>query len=539
MVFDDITATAAGTNNTGKYYASGNEWRFYQNENATVTIATTSGELTSVTFEFTVSNTGALLYNSDTVTSGTSVSVSGTSAEFTVGNSGSATNGQVRITSISVNYSVQSSTTYYCSVPVITEPTIDVATTSIEAPAEGLSGTIDVTYENFDDIDADVYFCDAEGDKTTYDWILAVVNAQNNIEYVVDANTETTIRTAYMKVYALDDEANDVYSKLITITQAGRDFATLTPTFEYDGNGTGTLPTGLTASGLGTYGSSPKMQFNSTGDYLVLKIGEAPGTLSYDIKGNSFSGGIFKVQVSVDGETYKDLDVFVSLSGDTESKTYGDIDPEARYIRWYYTTKSSGNVALGNISLTAAGNTRPVTVTNAGYATYCSNVALDFTNSDIKAYVGTRSGDKLTFTPITQVPAQTGLLLVCAGGTTADVPVIASAPEVENNCLTGVTVYKQLTVNDYILNVVEGEGAGFFKTGILHTKLKANRAYIPASKVAGVKSFALDLEDNADGIEETLSDSLLKSENIYNLAGQRLSKMQKGINIVNGKKILK
>jgi hypothetical protein len=69
--------------------------------------------------------------------------------------------------------------------------------------------------------------------------------------------------------------------------------------------------------------------------------------------------------------------------------------------------------------------------------------------------------------------------------------------------------------------------------------VKANRAYIPAAVGAGVKSFALDIEDNADGIEETLSDSLLKSENIYNLAGQRLSKMQKGINIVNGKKILK
>ena len=92
-----------------------------------------------------------------------------------------------------------------------------------------------------------------------------------------------------------------------------------------------------------------------------------------------------------------------------------------------------------------------------------------------------------------------------------------------------------LNAADYILNVVDGQ-AGFFLAG-LHTSLAAHRAYIPAG--AGVKSFALDLEDNADGIEETLSDSLLKSENIYNLAGQRLSKMQKGINIVNGKKVLK
>jgi len=179
-------------------------------------------------------------------------------------------------------------------------------------------------------------------------------------------------------------------------------------------------------------------------------------------------------------------------------------------------------------------------VTSAGYATYCSNVALDFTNSDIKAYVGTRSGDKLTFTPITQVPAQTGLLLVCAGGKTADVPVLSGAAEdVDGNILEGVTAATTIGAKDYILNV-KAEGAGFFWAGE-HTSLAANRAYIPASnvKVADVKSFVLDLEDNADGIEETLSDSLLKGENIYNLAGQRLSKMQKGINIVNGKKILK
>ena len=82
---------------------------------------------------------------------------------------------------------------------------------------------------------------------------------------------------------------------------------------------------------------------------------------------------------------------------------------------------------------------------------------------------------------------------------------------------------KTINSEDYILNVVGGQ-AGFFKAGNDHKNLKANRAYIRASVGVGVKSFALDLEDNADGIEETLSDSLLKSENIYNLAGQRLSK---------------
>ena len=44
-----------------------------------------------------------------------------------------------------------------------------------------------------------------------------------------------------------------------------------------------------------------------------------------------------------------------------------------------------------------------------------------------------------------------------------------------------------------------------------------------------------------DGIKEIKNEELImKNEGaIYNLAGQRLSKMQKGINIVGGKKILK
>ena len=45
-------------------------------------------------------------------------------------------------------------------------------------------------------------------------------------------------------------------------------------------------------------------------------------------------------------------------------------------------------------------------------------------------------------------------------------------------------------------------------------------------------------EETATGIK-TLSNSPLKGENIYNVAGQRLSKMQRGINIKDGKKIIK
>ena len=117
---ENVTATASGGGNTGKYYTSGTNWRFYQNESAQLTISTTSGTLSSITVTFSVNNGGTLKYGGSAITSGTAVAVSGTSAEFSVGNSGNATNGQVRITAISVTYTGTVTTTSYISVPECT-----------------------------------------------------------------------------------------------------------------------------------------------------------------------------------------------------------------------------------------------------------------------------------------------------------------------------------------------------------------------------------------------------------------------------------
>lgn len=71
-----------------------------------------------------------------------------------------------------------------------------------------------------------------------------------------------------------------------------------------------------------------------------------------------------------------------------------------------------------------------------------------------------------------------------------------------------------------------------------HFRLKGIEAS-PIPSQGGVKEFVLNFgEDDADDIN-SLTPSLSEGEGaIYNLAGQRLSKMQRGINIVNGKKIL-
>ena len=90
-------------NNSGKYYSSGNNWRLYQTENPTLTITSTN-TIISIAIEYSVSNTGCLVQNGNKLSSGDIVEVNDTTVSFTVGNTGSATNGQARITKITIVY---------------------------------------------------------------------------------------------------------------------------------------------------------------------------------------------------------------------------------------------------------------------------------------------------------------------------------------------------------------------------------------------------------------------------------------------------
>lgn len=106
VAIDDIATASVGVGggNTGKYYTSGYEWRFYQSEKATLVLSVADGyELDSATLSFNTSNSGQLFdVDGNAVTSGQSVSISGSSATFTV--SGTSTGGQIKFTNIEVVY---------------------------------------------------------------------------------------------------------------------------------------------------------------------------------------------------------------------------------------------------------------------------------------------------------------------------------------------------------------------------------------------------------------------------------------------------
>ena len=247
--------------------------------------------------------------------------------------------------------------------PVITEPTITVNPDVVDV--DGLMHVVQlpITYhnivvENYESFG--VQFYDAEGEETeTPDWLVVGVTGVmggNDDDYVVTCAipaNQGEAHTTYLKVYAYDAEQNVVYSNLITISQAAPTYAELP--FAFNGGKADIDETdGLYQESLDDYNASTnpttKLKFDGTGDWLLLQFNERPGTLTFDIKNNSFSGGTFKVQTSENGVTFTDLKTYTEISG-TQNEEFTNLGENVRYIKWIYTEKVSGNVGLGNIAL--------------------------------------------------------------------------------------------------------------------------------------------------------------------------------------------
>ena len=250
---------------------------------------------------------------------------------------------------------------------ISTTSSITVNPTTVNVPCAAAEDTLTVIYENINmELGPEIYWYEADGETpATYDWVSVSFDENNNVIYTITANTGAA-RKAYMKVYGISSlDESDVYSSLITFSQGHYipDFATLP--FDFDGGRADIANTyGLTQNGLGTdYNSSPKLKFDHTGDWMILHFNAEPGQLIYSIKGNTFSGGTFTVQTSADGETYNNLAVYTEL-GATDTVEF-DLGANVRYIKWIYTEKGNGNVALGNIHVTLPSTAPVITVTPA------------------------------------------------------------------------------------------------------------------------------------------------------------------------------
>ena len=206
--------------------------------------------------------------------------------------------------------------------------------------------------------------------------------------------------------------------------------------------------------------------------------------------------------------------------------------------------------ALDYVIVRTSPTTVPATVGATGFATFSNaNYALDFTGLAVKAYKATLTGETektVLLTPVTEVPANTGVLLKGAADT-YNIPVIASAAAIGDNLFvasadaniaasTGSTYHYVLAkhsgnVGFYNLATAKNIGAG---KAYLETTTELKDESGSGSRTAWV--FA---DDETTGINTVNgSESKVNGSDIYDLQGRRVAQPAKGLYIVNGKKVV-
>ena len=180
----------------------------------------------------------------------------------------------------------------------------------------------------------------------------------------------------------------------------------------------------------------------------------------------------------------------------------------------------------------------PATDGTANYATFSSDRAVEFVDATVYAVNVVNGVLQLNEVTSKQVPADTGVLLR-SEKETAPYFYIDKAATIENNLLkpaslamSGDYTFYKLAYDDYEAKT----GLGFYwgaENGGEFT-VKAGTAYLAVPNAASVKGFLLDGTPTAiEGVEAENNTDV-----IYNLSGQRVQKAQRGLYIVNGKKLM-
>lgn len=183
----------------------------------------------------------------------------------------------------------------------------------------------------------------------------------------------------------------------------------------------------------------------------------------------------------------------------------------------------------------------PVTVTltvgEAGFATLSLPYAVSTLPTGLKAYTvtGTTGSATLTLTEVQTLDACKAYLVE---STEAEYTFSGYPCATQDNCTTdwqtGIFAEKTVPQGNYVLQQLDNLTA-FYHVNDDQCTLAANRAYLTVPAASGVKAYTFG--GTATAIE-TIQNSEFNIHNCYDLQGRRLTALQKGINIVNGHKVI-
>ncbi len=234
-------------------------------------------------------------------------------------------------------------------------------------------------------------------------------------------------------------------------------------------------------------------------------------------------------------------DNIVSIKPDGQNQMHAQ-DAQSKIVGWDNNSYTNGSawkiVEVEDMNAVS----HPVTIGNVEWATLVLGYNAVIPEG-VEAYavsnVGAESASLVKVEYV--IPANEAVLLNGAAGP-YEFKYSASASPVESNLLEGTVFDANIAANAYVLSA-QGEPAvvGFYKAKLNleeGTKFKNNafKAYLPV--VSEARFFVFDFggtETAIEGIEaENTADAV-----VYDLAGRRVQKAQKGLYIVNGKKVVK
>ena len=262
-----------------------------------------------------------------------------------------------------------------------------------------------------------------------------------------------------------------------------------------------------------------------SGNYPGLGRGGASGIVIPD--GCRDAAKFFQV-----GTYVNTIDAEVGADGKLKIGLFRDAADDVKDGDW---------IVSDNWRLYYQGNPVEVEITEAGWATFVAPGNVNIIPEEVEVFAAQKveGKDFVHLDPVAAIPAGEAVVLKGAEGTYTFYANAASAELGTTNDLIATTEEVTADGTQYVLglpnNAEEGDDYGFWKATI-GTTIPVGKGYLVFTG-SDAKPFYPFGDDDATGIANI--ENALENGLIYNVAGQRIGKMQKGINIVNGKKVLR
>ena len=271
---------------------------------------------------------------------------------------------------------------------------------------------------------------------------------------------------------------------------------------------------GINANSIFCYIDGSLLSY-TTGQYINAYNLDAVGTKSTVAFSEAYNGTLGEYNIKINNSRY--------IYGKKDEIDSGTGNPTDGGYNWW----------LEEVT------TLPVAVSAAGYATLYAPVALKVPAEGVTAHTVTIDGEKAILSEALEViPAETGVILV---GTEGTYNFTVTTYETGTSALAGTFAKTYVTDDAYVL-AKKNDVVGLYKatknqqgnTAFLNNAFKA---YLPAPVGSEAPMFSFGRGEGTTSIDQLINtDSELV---IYDLAGRRVQKMEKGIYIVNGKKVIR